>query len=298
MKPEKQEQGTGLSPKSKKNPSSPESLTPKTKQESLSESATDPSKTGSPSPTTETKTSSLESGSESGEKPILKNSRKPKSLMPVPELPKPEKRREQALARLKVKDKDLQAAPRITPLLRNTIKGGLKTALDAMRFSSDDPEIAAFLSKYDAVPVGDRAKLPWEAIALSAKINPKYLLGAIQLAVQTHCWNRSRFIAISNHPDVMEKRVEYAKLTGGEKDRTALDIMNGALASPKGPTFIGKQVAVFGGGKGAAKDDDEEDGKVIEVQRESDDPFESLFPSPSEIQDKLVPIRQRLLEAK
>ena len=140
------------------------------------------------------------------------------------------------------------------------------------------------------------------AIAIAAKVNPKHLLGAIQLAVQAHCWNRSRFIAISNHPDVTKARVKYAKMAGGERDRTQLDIANGYLSSPKGPTFIGKQVAVFGGGGGQKSekddDDDAEDGKVIEAKNYGDDPFDVLFPSPLEIQDKLVPIRQKLLETK
>jgi hypothetical protein len=180
-------------------------------------------------------------------------------------------------------------------MLKSTIKGGLKAALDAMRFATDDPEIRAFMKIYDKIPTGDRERLSWEAISIAAKVNPKHLLGAIQLAVQSHCWNKSRFIAISNHPDVTKKRVEYAKMAGGEKDRTALDIALGVLQSPKGPTFIGKQVAVFGGNAGATKDDD--DGKTIEASSTSSDEFDQLFPSPSEVQDKLVPIRQRLLES-
>ena len=235
---------------------------------------------------------------DSGENQSLttpKKSRKPKSLMPVPKLQALESRTLQALKRLKVKSETLLAAPQITPLLKTSVKGGLKTALDAMRFATDDQDISSFLKIYDKVPVGDRDRLPWEAIAIAAKVNPKHLLGAIQLAIQTHCWNRSRFIAISNHPDVTEKRVKYAKMAGGEKDRTALDIALGVLQSPKGPTFIGKQVAVFGGG-GKAKEEDEE--KTVDAEYTSNDGFDNLFPSPNEIQERLVPIRQRLLEAK
>jgi hypothetical protein len=217
--------------------------------------------------------------------------------MPVPKLPAKDKRAEQALKKLKVKPETLATAPQITPLLKTSVKGGLKAALDAMRFATDDHEINAFLRVYDKIPVGARTKVPWEAIAIAAKVNPKHLLGAIQLAVQTHCWNRSRFIAISNHPDVMDKRVEYAKMAGGERDRTQLDISLGFLQSPKGPTFIGKQVAVFGGNGGQGKGKgDEDEGKTVEAQYDSSDGFDRLFPSPNEIQDKLVPIRQRLLE--
>ena len=183
-------------------------------------------------------------------------------------------------------------------MLKQTIKGGLKTALDAMRLGGDDPEIHAFLRVYDKVPVADRKSLPWEAVAISAKINLKHLLGAIQFAVQTYCSNRSRFIAISHHPEVMLKRVEYAKLAGGEKDRTALDIMVGAQASPKGPTFIGKQVAVFGGGRNIANSQDDDDSdKTITAKDDEGDEYGDLFPSSSKVQERLIPIRQKQLGA-
>lgn len=60
---------------------------------------------------------------------------------------------------------------------------------------------------------------------------------------------------------------------------------------------LGKQVAVFGGNGGQGKSKgDEDEGKTIEAQYDSSDGFDDLFPSPNDIQDKLVPIRQRLLE--
>ena len=162
----------------------------------------------------------------------------------------------------------------------------------------EDTEIKAFMKVYDKMDTGGRDGVPWEAIAIAARVNPKHLIGAIQLAVQTHCWNRSRFIAVSNHPEITKARVKYGKMASGEKDRTALDIALGIMQSPKGPTFIGtQQVAVFGGrGKQASKDDDAEDGKIIEAQMSNSDGFDDLFPSPNDIQEKLVPIRQRLLE--
>jgi hypothetical protein len=219
--------------------------------------------------------------------------------MPVPNPLPQQKRADAALKKLKVKPELLASAPPITPLLKKTIKGGLKAALEAMRWATDDAEIRAFFRIYDKIPVGDQKRIPWEAISIAAKINPKHLLGAIQLAVQTHCWNRSRFIAVSNHPDVTDARVKYALMAGGERDRTQLDIANGYLPSPKGPTFIGKQVAVFGGngGQKPSKSEDEEDGKIIDVHSDDDDGYGDLFPSPQGVQEKLVPIRQKMLKA-
>ena len=198
---------------------------------------------------------------------------------------------DQALARLRVNPIELSKSPQITPTLKSCVKGGLNAALDAMRFASEDTEIEAFLDVYDSIPIGDREHLPWEAICLAAKINPKHLLGSINLAVSSHCATRSRFIVVSNHPDITEKRVKYAKMAGGEKDRTQLDIMVGALPSAKGPTFIGK--AVFGAQtSGSSTSSDSEDGEPTDMTSS----YDSLFPSVNEIQNKLIPIRQRRLE--
>ena len=293
-KQNEQESITGQSRDSKKKLSLVASQPKKIESESGKESeitsqSTNGSKT---SETLKEKQESSEREAASGS--LTTHQRKPKSLLPVPKLQSLESRTLKALKRLKVKPEALLAAPPITDMIKTTVKGGLKVALEAMRFSMDDPEIKAFLKTYDKIPVGDRDRLSWEAITVAAKVNPKHLLGAIQLAVQTYCWNRSRFIAVSNHPDVTEKRVKYAKMAGGEKDRTALDIALGILQSPKGPTFIGKQVAVFGGGK---QEKESDDGKIVDAEYStSNDEFDKLFPSPNEIQEKLVPIRQRLLE--
>ena len=83
-------------------------------------------------------------------------------------------------------------------------------------------------------------------------------------------------------------------MIGGEKDRTAVDMAIGWLQGPKSPTFIGKQVAVFNGPGGQNKDDE---GNTIDAKPETvSDGFDDLFPSPNDVQEKLVPIRQRLLE--
>jgi hypothetical protein len=179
-------------------------------------------------------------------------------------------------------------------MIKTTVKGGLKTALDAMRLGEEDTEIKAFLKVYDKIPIGDRQRIPWEAVAISAKVNPKHLLGSIQLAVGAYCWNKSRFIAISNHPSITQARVKFGlDHVGADKDRMALDIQVGAIQSPKGPTFVGKQVAVYNAPGSQAKDDE---GKLLETSSDDSDGYEDLFPNPNKVQEALVPIRQRLLE--
>jgi hypothetical protein len=200
----------------------------------------------------------------------------------------------QALRRLGVSALALQSAPEITPLLKYA-EGGLKAVLGAMRHSSD-PSIMLFLEKYDSIPSGDREKLPWEAIALAAEVNLQQLGWAAISAVEQYSAGVTKMMLVSSQPKIMKARIKYGLLPSGEKDRTAAQTASGVLPSPKGPTFIGK--AVFGSGKqtmsaqGAGGDEDE-DGPSVEGE---DFDLDQLFPSSNDIQQKLIPIRQRMLE--
>lgn len=174
--------------------------------------------------------------------------------------------------------------------------GGMKAVLNALRFSPDDPEIGPFLEKYDSIPSGDRERLPWEAIALSANVNVPHLLGAIHVAVQKHSVSRVRLIATLGHPLITKARVKFGQLPSGDKDRFALDTAMGFLPSPKGPTFIGK--AIFGGASQAASggDKDDENDTPTDGIYVDDGDLDNLFPPSSAMQEKLIPIRQKLLE--
>jgi hypothetical protein len=194
------------------------------------------------------------------------------------------KRKEEALRRLKIKPEIIASLPEITPLFENA-EGGLKTVLNAMRFCAQDEVIATFLEKYDSLPIGDRKMLPWEAIAYSAKIDLQRLTGAILFALQASSVNAVKVIALSSHPLIMKKTIQFAQLAGGEKDRTMIHQALGFLPTPKGPTFIGK--AVFGS---AGDKEKEEPNEKAVFDEESD--IDELFPSPSETLQKLVPIRQ------
>jgi len=194
----------------------------------------------------------------------------------------------------------LRSAPEITPLLKNA-EGGLKAVLGAMRFVGDDPTIQTFLEKYDSIPSGDREKLSWEAIALAAGLDLRVFLGSAMLALQSQAVNMVKIIAMTSHPKITRARVKYGLLPSGEKDRTALDTAMGFLPSPKGPTFIGK--AIFGAGGGGQSgggppaevndDDSDDEDTFIDVENLNTEKF---FPSSNTVQQKLIPIRQRMLE--
>ena len=273
---------------------SPSSPQKKTRSKSKPETQADPLKTGLESSTLKKKS---DHANGNGEKSTEKQDNQ--SLLPVPKpLPKPVDRAQQALKRLGVDVLALRSAPEITPLLKNA-QGGLKAVLGAMRFTAEDPSIAAFLEKYDSVPAGDRERVSWEAIALAAGVDLRVFLGSIMLALQSQAVNTVKIIAMTNHPKITAARVKYGLLPSGEKDRTALDTAMGFLPSPKGPTFIGKAVFGSGGGGGgsapAQMEDDDLDEEDTFVDAEKVD-LEKFFPSSNAIQQKLIPVRQKMLE--
>lgn len=238
--------------------------------------------------TTQTRTSDPENASSlSGKKP---------RKMPVPKLGKSKDRTGEALKRLGVKPEQLKGIPPLSAMIKEDTKelGGQKAVLKSIRFSPESPEISAFLEAYDGLPKGDKERLPWEAIAISSGINVQHLLGAIQFAVHKHGSNRSKLIIGMGHPLAVAARVKYAQMASGEKDRTALDIMIGAQPQKKGMTII------FGGA-GQAKgssggEDDEDEDETQDAVFTADDDLDVLFPPSNAIQEKLVAIRQKLLE--
>ena len=285
-----QEQDTGQSNEDQEKLLSVTSQPKRTKSLSSKDEQENPqSKTGSPLPLT-TNQSLSESESENSSNGKGKN----KNSMPVPKLTVSVDRKEQALKRLKVKPETLATAPQITPTIKSSVKGGLKAALGAMRFATDDPDIGAFLQKYDSIPVGDRDVLPWEAVALAANINTRHLIGSIVLAVASLSATKSKLVIASHHPSITRARVRFGQLPSGERDRSALDIMAGAMPSPKGPTFIGNAHFGSSGGGGSKTDDDSESSSGVVMG--DDEQIDQLFPSVVGIQEKLIPIRQKLLE--
>jgi hypothetical protein len=130
-------------------------------------------------------------------------------------------RRAKALRKLGVSADQLSSAIQITPLLKGA-RGGLKAVLDAMRFSKD-PVVERFLVKHDCLGVWARRNTPWEAVALAAGVDLPYLLGAALLARRDDATTRAKLLAICRAPELMKKRIEYAKLPGGWRDRDALE---------------------------------------------------------------------------
>jgi hypothetical protein len=178
------------------------------------------------------------------------------------------------------------AAPKISPILRE-IQGGKSKALKAMRFSETEC-IRKFLAKYDSIVPRDREKLSIEAIALAAKLDIRHLWGEIMLAMREHSVNSVKVIAVANHPEVIKRRVEFAQLPGGFRDRDALDTMLGALPSNKGTTFINK---FFASGSREDEPDKPEAPELV-------DDLNYLFPDASAMQERSQSSRQKLLQGK
>ena len=270
--------------KSQPRPELPESPPKKTSsKKTLAAPILDPSLNG---PVLEAKTNP--SASASGNSSNLNS-------LPLPKLKVAQQRSKEALKRLKIKPEELRLVPQFSSTLR-LAGGSLNAVMQAILFDNSDPTIRSFLDAYDSIPIGDRKSIPWEAIALKSGVNVQQFVGAAVIALTRKSAIASKIIAVSNHPKVMKATVTYAQYAGGEKDRKMLHEMMGTLPTPKGPTFIGK--AIFGSGKSVMESDGDEGGGSSNAPADvftDDDDFEELFPSAKEIQDKLIPIRQKRL---
>lgn len=169
----------------------------------------------------------------------------------------------------------------------------MKAVFSAMRLA-DDEAITTFLSKYNSIPEGDRERLPMEAIALAANVDMNHLLGSIMIALQAQAVNTVKIIAMTSHPQITRARVKYGLMASGEKDRTALDTAMGFLPSPKGNTFINKAM-IFGSGRSVMDQQGggDDDGEAT-VNNDNVD-LERLFPPANLMQEKLIPVRQKML---
>lgn len=219
------------------------------------------------------------------------------SLAKVPKLSNPPgrlglTRKQAALDRLGVTAKQLEAVPNITAILKEIPcekhgrMNGKMLAFKAMQFS-DQPLIQQFMDKFFRIPVRDRMSLSIEAIAIAAKINVHHLWGEIELAMRQHSANKVKAIAVAAHPDVMKARVAYAQMQEGFRDRDAIDTMLGALPATKGTMFIKN---FFNGGPPPEAEEPET------AEPEEDEDF--MFPNAEVLQDRIQPMRQKLLESR
>lgn len=136
-------------------------------------------------------------------------------------------RKARALRKLGVSSDQVASATQITPFLKGA-RGGLKAVLGAMR-SSKDPVVKCFIAKHDSLGVWARENTPWEAIAIGAGIDLPHLLGAALLARHDDATTRAKLLAICRAPELMKKRIEFAMLPGGWRDRDFIHKLVGVL---------------------------------------------------------------------
>lgn len=159
----------------------------------------------------------------SGDLPDLKGSGSRHTLMPRKDNTSTHEirftsaaRKANALRKLGVSENQIANAPQITPLLKDK-RRSLKPVLMAM-YLSQDSVVQCFLAKRASLDVWSRENTPWEAIGLAAGIDLEHLLGAAILAVREY----GKFIATDYYPEVIKKRIEFAMLPGGWRDRDFL----------------------------------------------------------------------------
>jgi len=120
------------------------------------------------------------------------------------------------LAKLGISAAALANAAPLTGILAEA-EGGIPAILETMRLARDVPIIGQFLETYEAQTVKDRELVPLEGFAILAGVGIPELLGEILL---------------------VRRRVEYAMLPEGVKDRDAIDKALRFLPTPKGTTIV------------------------------------------------------------
>jgi hypothetical protein len=154
-----------------------------------------------------------------------------------------------------------------------------------MRFADDSELIEEFFVKYDSLPDADRRNVRIEEVALSIGQNIRHLWGEIQLAIRQYSASSVLTIAADAHPEITKKRIEFAKTPGGFRDRDKLDEILGAIKPAQGSTFINKYFS------GTAKMPEDE----VEPEQVADD-IDAIFPDCSILQERIQPVRQKVLE--
>lgn len=222
------------------------------------------------------------------------SSSSPINLDRVPNYPLRDRKAE-SLKRLKVPLSKIRQLPPINKILKET-KGGISAAIEAMRFS--DGELSStFLEKWDSLSEWDQESIEIEIVAFACGINPVHLLGEIQMAMREYSVIQVKLLAVEGHPEVMRKSIEFAQTPGGVQDRKQIHEMLGALSSPKGPMFIKNFFAGNLPDEEKEKDDDEETtAKTPAEEMVSDENF--VFPDSELMQERIQPMRQKLLAGK
>lgn len=177
------------------------------------------------------------------------------------------KRLSAIIAKLDVDWDELRKCPKMTDILMESSEttGGLEKIIEAMRHNKS-PVIVKFLKQYDKATDEERHVVPWEVWALKAKVEIPELLGQIILSIRRRSVNMIKVMAMTAHPDIIRKRIEFAKTKAGVSDRNAIDTALGFLPTPKGPTFIGKYYAPDERPAAEPMKSAEEKARIIEAQ--------------------------------
>lgn len=156
-----------------------------------------------------------------------------------------------------------------------------------MRYSRH-PAILQFLDVWDDTPVADRKQIPFEAVALKAKVDIAELIGAYLLSFRTLQQQKSALIAMTHHPDVVEDTIEFAGRRDGISDRRMLHEAVGFLPTPRGLSITQNFANL------ANQPEAETEPEKVETATAPD--IEDIFPMINDREEKWQQSRQKLLE--
>jgi len=137
----------------------------------------------------------------------------------------------EAYERIGVTEEEVNAAPKITHILRE-LPGKTDKAIEFLRGSSE-PDARKWLSVYDSVTVSARKIVPFEAFCVAAGITTKRMLEVITGA----CFEQSDAVAAllskSAKPQILQKSIKLAQKPKQWEDRKMIMQHEGYAPIPK-----------------------------------------------------------------
>lgn len=196
------------------------------------------------------------------------------------------RRKEAALGRLGVNNEQILQCPPLSPIFGHS--KNINMAIDSLRFSAD-PVATKFLAVHDKIPVGDRKYLTdvvLEAVSVKAGLKlseVNELLGAMVRSFQQIQVQKSAMLAMAEHPGIVRKTIDFAKLPRHDRDRK---MMHEAVRFI--PTPVGSTVNVF------PQHQDDKPRPEDDASPDVNEVFPLITDSQQEWQDR----RQKVLAAK
>jgi len=137
----------------------------------------------------------------------------------------------EAYEKLGITEIEANAAPKITPILRE-LPGKIDKAIEYLR-GSHEPDAQKWLRAYDSLAVSVRKSLPFEAFCVASGITTKRMLEVITGACFEQSDAVSALLSKAAKPVIIQKSIKEAKTKKGWEDRKMILQHEGYAPVPK-----------------------------------------------------------------